>query len=214
MRTRFSLAGLWPCALAAVIGLLVAPFAGAAEPPSSFNTFEITPYVGYMAGGEFEESGGADLDLDADTNLGVIFNVAADHWRRYELLYSNQGAKVDGSAPFDMDVEYLQIGGIVSHPMAERAIPYFGITVGATRFSPEAAGMNNETEFSFTVGAGLHIPITDHIGVRFDARAFVTLLDGDSEIFCASDNGAACRVRAKSDTFLQYAAALGVTFGF
>jgi hypothetical protein len=204
-----------PTCLPALALLLAAPLATAAEVGETFNTFEITPYVGYMAGGEFEDAlDGSERDLDAEANLGLIFNVAADHWRHYELLYSTQSAELDGVQPFDVKVQYLQVGGIVSHPLAERAIPYFGLTVGATRFSPDAAGLKDETEFSFTVGGGLRIPITDRFGVRLDARAFVTLLDGDSEIFCVSANGAVCDIRTKSDTFLQYAASLGFTVGF
>jgi hypothetical protein len=59
------------------------------------------------------------------------------------------------------------------------------------------------------------VPITDHIGVRFDARAFITLLDTDGNFFCVSDSGGgACAIRAKSDTFLQYSAGLGLIVGF
>jgi hypothetical protein len=115
----------------------------------------------------------------------------------------------------DLDVQYLQIGGTVSNPDAERVIPYFGLTVGAARFSPDAAGLSDETKLAFSIAGGLKVPITERIGLRFDARAFVSLLDTDGNIFCVSDNGVgACRIRTKSDTLLQYSAALGVTVGF
>ena len=52
-------------------------------------------------------------------------------------------------------------------------------------------------------------------GVRFDARAFATVLDSEGDLFCVSEGGAGtCSIRAKSDTFLQYAASLGVVIGF
>lgn len=189
--------------------------AAAADESSGYNRYEITPFVGYMAGGEFEDpTDGSERDLDADTNFGVIMNIAADPWRHYELLYSNQSTQLDGVTTLDMDVQYLQIGGTVSHPDATHAIPYFGITVGAAQFSPDETGLDDETELAFTVGGGMRIPVTDNIGIRFDARAFITLLDGDSEIFCVSSEGATCAIRTKSDTFLQYAASLGVTIGF
>lgn len=201
--------------MALVSAVACASTAIAADGPTQYNTFEFTPFVGYMFGGEFEDPvDDSERDLDADTNLGLIFNIAADPWRHYEFLYSNQGTQLDGVTTLDMDVQYLQVGGTVSHPEATRVIPYFGITVGATQFSPDETGLDDETEFSFSVGGGLRVPITDHIGVRFDARAFVTLMDGDSEIFCVSSDGATCRFRAKSDTFLQYAGSLGVTIGF
>ena len=81
--------------------------------------------------------------------------------------------KVDGVEPFDMDVEYLQFGGTVSYPDTEvtHVIPYFGMTVGAARFSPDGAGLDDETKFAFTIGGGVRIPINDRFGVRLDLRA-------------------------------------------
>jgi hypothetical protein len=199
------------------VALLGAAAAAAAEEPSQgYPNFEITPFVGFMAGGEFEDPmDGSDRDLDDDNNFGVILNAAVDQWRHYELLYSKQSTQIGGATPTDLDVQYLQIGGTVSNPDAERVIPYFGLTVGAARFSPDVSGLDNETKLAFSIAGGLKVPITERIGLRFDARAFVSLFDTDGNIFCVSDNGVgACRIRSKSDTFLQYSAALGVTVGF
>lgn len=181
------------------------------------NTFEVTPFIGYMGGGKFEDpTDSSDRDVEADTDWGLFLNLNADSpERQYELFYAQQGTAVEGAVPLDMDIKYLQIGGIVNFTDVERAIPYFGITVGATQFSPDETGLDDETNLSFTVGGGVKIPITDHIGLRFDARAFVTVLDSDSDIFCVSDAaGATCRIRAKSDTFVQYALGLGVVAAF
>jgi hypothetical protein len=210
-RSPASWRGLIP---AAVLVFAATPVLGAEE-PGEYNRFEITPFVGHMFGGEFEDAtDGSERELDADTNFGVIFNFAEDTWRHYELLYSNQGTQLDGATTLDMDVQYLHLGGTVSNPEARHVIPYFGITFGATQFSPDGTGLEDETELSFTVGGGVRVPITEHIGVRFDARAFITLLDAESEIFCVSAAGATCTIRAKSDTFTQYAASLGVVVGF
>ncbi|HEX7114678.1 MAG TPA: outer membrane beta-barrel protein [Steroidobacter sp.] len=195
--------------------LALARPAAAAEEERRTNAFEITPFFGYMAGGSFEDPvDSSDRDLDADTSFGVIMNAAVESWRHYELLYTRQSTELDGAEPFDMDVDYLQIGGIVSHPAAERVIPYFGLTVGAARFSPDEPGLDEETKFAFSAAGGLRVPITDHFGVRLDVRAFVTLLDTDGNLFCVSSEGLTCRVRAKSDTLLQYSATLGVTVAF
>jgi hypothetical protein len=198
----------------ALLWCLASP-ARAADPQSPTNDWEFTPFAGFTAGGEFEDpADGSDRDLDEDSNFGLIVNAAVDEWRHYELLYATQSTSVDGAAPFDMDVQYLQIGGIVSHPDATRVIPYFGLTVGAARFSPDAPGLDDETKLAASVAGGFRVPITDHIGVRLDLRAFVTVLDTDGDLFCVSDAGATCNIRAKSDTLLQYSAALGVTVGF
>ena len=147
------------------------PAAAQSQDYEDYALFEITPFYGYMAGGEFENpSTNTDRDLDENNNFGVIFNAAVDQWRHYELLYSTQSTEIDGTLPIDLDVQYLQIGGTIANPDAEHVIPYFGITVGAARFSPDQSGLDDETKFAFTVGTGLKIPITPHIGVRLDAQ--------------------------------------------
>lgn len=202
-------------AVVAALLCLAAPVWAAEPPQQHTNDFEFTPFVGYMAGGEFEDpTDASDRDVDEDSNFGLIVNAAVDSWRHYELLYSSQSTQVDGTTPIDMDVQYLQIGGTVSHPDATRVIPYFGMTVGAVRFSPDAAGLDDETKIAFSVAGGFRVPITDHIGVRLDVRAFVTVLDSEGDLFCVSAEGLTCAIRAKSDTFLQYSANLGVTVGF
>jgi hypothetical protein len=199
------------------VTLLAAAGSAFAQPPSEdYSSWEITPFYGYLAGGEFEDpTTNTDRDLDEDNSFGVFFNAAADQWRHYELFYVKQGTSIDGTVPMDLDVEYLQVGGTVSYQDADTVIPYFGMTLGAARFSPDAAGLDNETKLAFSIGGGFKVPITDHFGVRFDARAFISLLDTDGNLFCVSDNGVGtCAIRAKSDTFLQYQAALGVVIGF
>ena len=200
---------------AAALLLCLASPAQAADPPQHTNFWEFTPFAGFTAGGEFEDpADGSDRDLDEDSNFGLIVNAAVDDWRHYELLYSTQSTSVDGATPIDMDVQYLQIGGIVSYPDATRVIPYFGLTVGAARFSPDAPGLDDETKLAASIAGGFRVPITDHFAVRLDLRAFVSVLDTDGDLFCVSDGGATCNISAKSDTFLQYSAALGVTVGF
>jgi opacity protein-like surface antigen len=200
---------------AAALLLCLASPARAADPPQHTNFWEFTPFAGFTAGGEFEDpANGSDRDLDEDSNFGLIVNAAVDDWRHYELLYSTQSTSVDGAAPIDMDVQYLQIGGIVSYPDATRVIPYFGLTVGAARFSPDAPGLDDETKLAASIAGGFRVPITQHFAVRLDLRAFVSVLDTDGDLFCVSDGGLTCNISAKSDTFLQYSAALGVTVGF
>jgi hypothetical protein len=202
----------------ALTAILVAAMpARAADDQRRHNEFEITPFVGYLSGGDFEDpADNTERDLDDAGDFGIIFNAAAagDYWRHYELLYAQQGTQLSGVTTPDVDVKYLQIGGIVSNPDAVHVIPYFGLTIGGTQFSPDEIGLDDETKLSFSVAGGLRIPITDHFGLRFDVRAFVTLLDSDGDLFCVSSSGLTCRIRAKSDTFVQYSGALGFVVGF
>jgi opacity protein-like surface antigen len=202
-------------AVASSLIVVAAPAQADEEPPS--NNFELTPFIGLMAGGSFEEpSTGDERDVEDDTSYGIFFNIVADvPERQYEFFYTKQGSVVEGGVPIDLDTEYLQLGGSVAYPQSRHVIPYFGMTVGATRFSPDLAGLDDETKLSFSVGGGMKFPITDRIGIRFDARALITLLDNDSEIFCVSvPETATCLIKPESDTFIQYMGSLGVSFGF
>jgi opacity protein-like surface antigen len=204
-------------AVAALFGCFACGAAAQAQEEPHVNTFEITPFFGLMAGGSFEDpSDGSDRDVDSDTSFGVFLNLTADvHERQYELLYAQQSTVIQGGVPLDLDLQYLQIGGTVSYPQSPHVEPYFGVTVGAASFSPDAAGLDDETKFALSVGGGVKFPITDHIGIRLDIRSFVTFLQDDSEIFCVSVPAtASCLIKPKSDTFVQYTGSLGFSVGF
>jgi hypothetical protein len=80
--------------------------------------FEITPFIGYRTGGQFEEiNGDAEFKLTESEFLGFLFSVAANANGQYEFLYAQQSTKVDSAGlfvsnpRFDLDVEYYQFGG-------------------------------------------------------------------------------------------------------
>jgi hypothetical protein len=201
----------------AVASLLSGGQAAAAEAAAMSTTrYHITPFAGYAFGGDFEDpTDASERSLDEDVNWGVFFDIADEPWRHYEFFYSQQSTQADGAEPLDMDVQYLHLGGTVSHPDAVHAIPFFGLTVGAARFSPDGPGLKDATKLSFSVGGGVRVPFTDHLGLRLDLRAFITLFDESTTLFCASGaQGGTCRISAEGDTFLQYSASLGVTFAF
>jgi opacity protein-like surface antigen len=211
-----SLAAVLGWAMAAATMLAFGAAAHAQETERT-NIFEITPFVGFMAGGGFEDPAtGAERDVEDDASFGIFLNLMADTpERQYELLYVKQSSAVEGVAPMDLDVQYLHIGGTVAYPQSQYVMPYVGATIGATWLKPDMPGLDDETKLSFSFGGGVRFPITDHLGIRFDVRAFLTLIDDDSEIFCVSNPpSAGCSIRPKSDTFIQYTGSLGVSFSF
>jgi hypothetical protein len=121
-------------AAAALCGLASVSYAQTQTEP---NTFAITPFFGWMAGGGFEEPGtNAERDVDEDLGFGIFLNLMADvPERQYELFYAQQNSTIEGTVPVDVDVQYLQIGGTVAYPQSEHVIPYFGLTIGGTRLS-------------------------------------------------------------------------------
>jgi len=203
-------------ALACLLGAAPAHAQQGDDPP--INEFEFTPFLGYTVGGEFEDpNDGDDRDLNPAASFGLLVDFTTDDpTRHYELLYSNQSTDIEGTPKLDLDVQYLHIGGVIDFiPENRRAIPFVAGGLGATLLSPDRSGLDDETEFSLSIGGGLKIPLSDRIGIRLDARAFITFLDSDTSVFCVSaPPTAACDIRAKSDSFVQFTASLGITAGF
>lgn len=180
--------------------------------------FEITPFIGYRLGGDFDVEGASGgTDLDDHSSFGIALDLRADPGSQYELLYSRQAANLESDSPLGalgVDVEYFHIGGTLLVGEAPRLRPYIVATAGLTRFSPEPDGADDDTRFSFSLGAGLRVPVSPRFGLRLEARGYLTFMDTDSSVFCVSAGGAVCAIRASGSTFFQYEVLAGAAVAF
>ncbi len=196
----------------------VAPLGASADEPPRF---EITPSVGYRAGGEFEvlnpETTTDDtIDLDAGVSYGVDLGLYRDESSFYELLYSRQESGFDSPTAGSVDVatEYLHFGGTLLFPDEYWFVPWLSLTIGATRLDPSGGGYDSETEFSGSLGGGVRLPVNDRISAALGVRGYVTLVDSDTAIFCVGSGDLNCLVRTSGSTFFQGEAFLGLNFRF
>jgi opacity protein-like surface antigen len=185
--------------------------------------WEVTPFVGYRMGGNFDLEGSpsaSKVDLDDHGSFGLAVNLfsSGDKSESYELFYSRQEASVAKSsplAPFDLNVEYLHLGGTLVVNDELPLEPYIVGGLGLTRFSPQTGNGGDDSRFSLSLGGGLKLPVTKRFGVRLEARGYVTFVNSDSAFLCVSDSqGAACGVRVKGDSFIQYELLAGAAFAF
>ena len=95
---------------------------------------------------------------------------------------------------------------------AEKVRPFLSGGLGATHFVPHGSGKNQKTYFSLSLGGGVKIPISGHVGLRFEGRGFMTILPDSTEIFCVSSGGAACVVQVQGDVLGQILLMAGITF--
>jgi opacity protein-like surface antigen len=180
--------------------------------------FEITPFGGFRGGGNFDVQGSnQDVDLKSDNSLSLGLAYRIDHGQQYELFYGRQETKLDSGSPFgqlDLNVEYLHLGGTVVTNDERRVAPYIVGGLGVTRFTNDTSD-SEETNFSLNVGAGLRIPFNPHFSLRLEARGFLTFMDTQSQIFCATGSfGGACAIRGSGDAFFQYDVMAGAAFAF
>jgi opacity protein-like surface antigen len=186
--------------LLAASALLLAALPAAAQPYGPPETsFEITPFGAYRFGGEFDS---VDFDddffdlIDVEVDDGAAFGVAFDArlggglflelWasRQETELTENAGIFLPTEALFDLEVDYYH-AGILYEWRPGQAHPFFAASVGATRFSPDAPGLDDLVRPSFSLGGGVKLMFSDNVGLRLEGRLVTTLVEEDDEEFCS-----------------------------
>src|SRR5262245_9209198 len=173
--------------------MAVAP-AGAQEPPFRF---EVTPYAAYRVGGEFEPQeaepkAAGGFELHEGNAEGLIFDIRTSEGNgQWEVLYAHQATELETQSSFvggptlDIDVSHFQFGGTYLFDVDNHAIaPFLSLTAGLARFEPRLDGADAENYFSWSLGGGVHLRADKRIGVRLEARAFSSIIDDDSSVFC------------------------------
>lgn len=190
--------------------------------------FELTPYAAYRFGGELEsaeDDAGAtrDFALGDSRAYGLIFNIRTDAANaQWEVLYARQPTEIETQATFaggpllHIDVDYLQFGGTyLFDDKSDRTIPFIALTAGIARLDPGVAGMHAETYLSGSIGGGVQLRADRRVGVRLEARAFGSLVDSDSELFCLTGPEAnVCALALDGTALFQLEARAGVVFRF
>ncbi len=180
---------------------------------------QVAAHAGYRAGGGLEDmTTGEDRDFDEGGSFALAFELRYRKGddRFYQLWYSRQESAVaDALGQYDVDIEYLHLGGTLPIGEHERVQPYFAAGLGATRFSSPEPGSSDQTRLSGSLAIGLAIPLAEHAALRLEARGYLTAVDSDRAIFCRSDNGGGfCRIVASGSTLFQAEVLAGIAFRF
>ncbi|MBT8148881.1 MAG: hypothetical protein HKO71_03700 [Pseudomonadales bacterium] len=160
------------------------------------------------------------LGVDSGESLAIIVNRLQETRGRDRLYYELYAAKTRSSLDIRqqsggqrqhvrMPVHYLQIGGSyeIAQPYTSLA-PYLGATLGLARFEPE--GQSALDKLSLGLAGGFRWPLTQHLGLRLDARAIATFFSVDSSFFCAGG----CVARVDGDVWWQYQLSAGLALRF
>jgi opacity protein-like surface antigen len=207
---------------AALCALCGASAAHAAEDTTPARPkFDIMPFGGYVFGGSVRnDATDTKIDVNDGGSFGISLRMRPSYDKEWELFYSNQSTDVPasggtgGTPAFDIDIEYLQFGGSYFPSKYEYA-PYIIGGLGVTRFSPDGAGLSDESDFSIMLGFGIRFPFSEHFAVRLEGRGFLTFVDPDVAFFCSSSaSGGVCAISADGSTYFQFETLLGVSFAF
>jgi hypothetical protein len=151
-----------------------------------FNTFELTPIVGYRYGGTVYASETnlftRDVDVASHMNYGVNFGIPIAGGMKLELMVNRQNTHfTSGSGLFeaddniaDFDVTYYHAGLQVPFRVSRNATPYFIISGGIANLRPDIQGVSAENKFSASFGGGVKLPFSNNAGVRLEARGYFT----------------------------------------
>ena len=206
------------------MGTAVAP-AAAQEPPLRY---EITPYFAYRVGGEFEPQqaepkAAGGFELHEGNAEGLIFDIRTSEGNsQWELLYAHQETELDtqpslvGGPTLDLDVSHFQFGGTYLWRVESPGIaPFLSMTAGLAAHAPPLAGADAETYCSWALGGGVNLRPDKRIGVRLEARAYSTIVDDSSALFCAfTGTVSSCAVFVEGDQLYQFEARVGLVARF
>lgn len=209
-----------------LLGLALLGPAAAADEPRGWHG-EVTPFIGYQMGGEFDADDdvagtSADVEIDDAAGYGLIVNFPAEYNTEWEIMLSRQSTSLDTAGLFspgepvldDVDISYIQAGGTYLFN-DEWARPYFGATIGVSRFDPDASGFSSETFFAFGVGGGYKLAPTSRIGLRLDARVLGSLVSSDEAVFCrSSETGSGCLIAVSGSVVWQWLVSAGLIVRF
>jgi opacity protein-like surface antigen len=230
-----------PYAVRAVLALLLAlavrappahaQYAPAYRPPPPPEPrFAITAMTGYQVNSNVDiygTYGSGQLRIDDGESFGAAITAAVRPGSKVELLWTYlptqaqvawYGGGSSSSKPFDMSLNYFQIGGqqTVSRGKVQ---PFFGATVGAAWYSAHAiettAGSvvlqpTDTWRFAFGLGLGADVFLSKNVALRLEARTLMPVYFS-SGAFYSGPGGTAVAVNG-GVPFIQGNFSAGLTF--
>lgn len=182
---------------------------------------EITPLLGYRAGGEFIDT---DINkkhtINSSETYGLIVGWPYGKGKDLELYYSHQSSdlnSVNVTLPstasvvnLPLTIDYLHIGGTAPISESKNYKSFVSGGFGFTYLSPSLSSLQSDLRGSFSIGIGAKLPVTNNIALRLEARGLATLYNSNSALFC---NGG-CSLTVNGSLFLQGEVFAGLAIKF
>ncbi|HKQ22987.1 MAG TPA: hypothetical protein VJT81_00915 [Burkholderiales bacterium] len=178
----------------------------------------ITVYGGYRGGGTLtDENTGMSMSVHSDASYALAVDIGVDHQTQIQLFYGHQDTVLSSAifAPtvnnFELSLDYFHVGGSYFFEQVGTGV-YVVAGIGATYARPDRDDLNSETFLSANIGMGYMLPLGKHVGLRFEARGYGTLINNESTLFCGNNTG--CIATFKGDALYQGEALAGLSIRF
>ena len=206
----------------AALALGLTAFAPLALAQVRSGTVEISPFAGYLFGGNFPRGSNAlftnrvDVDdhLTYGASIGYFLTSATEleaRWTRTQTRFANHGSNQvfgntsPGPRLPDLTIDYFMAYGTF-HFGHQRAVPYVTFGLGAARLDPgdvtiycsqittpcPTLNPSTSTRFTAALGGGVKIYANPHFGFRFDGRYYGTYLNSRNRCDVFADGHSFC----------------------
>ena len=182
----------------AFAGALVALTWSAVPATAQTHKVELTPFVGYMFGGEVNVWNGS-MSVKDDMNYGLVLNFVLNRQAELQASYTRMDTELVydewqvGKRPiYTTSVNVWQFGGQYRFNPTATVRPFFSGTLGFTHYSvgdqldADAPQMSSETFFSMVFGGGVKIFPSERIGIRLAGHLYSTILSSGSGFWCGT----------------------------
>jgi hypothetical protein len=158
------------------------------EPGVQQQAVQLTALGGWGFGGSVRDTA---LEESRSFKAAPVFGGALDFrigqgWNA-ELYYSRQKSQLGGglTPSYDITIERYLVG--LQEEKGDEHVRWFGtLWLGGTRFVPGLDAFGSETKFTGGVGLGAKAFFTRNVGLRFEARGFYTLVNGEGGVLCSN----------------------------
>jgi len=100
---------------------------------------------------------------------------------------------------FDLDVDYLQIGGGYEPPR-QGVRPYVTVAAGLGRFGADPGHVDDSTGLSGSIGGGFKLPLSKKTLFRLEARGWAMVTSSSTAVVC----GPGCSVSFSGEGWWQF----------
>lgn len=205
-----------------LVAALVLFAASPADAQTRRDSIELSPYAGYIFGGELDAGSSGfpqSTDVDDDGGFGLRLGYNVNDVFGIELSYLHENTELISEGDLfepdrhlaDMDIDMLE-GAMLFHMGNNRIRPFFSMGLGMTRMELDREGTTSDTRLRSSLGGGLKLYFARQFGFRFDVKSHFTWVDGgDGGCYDTRDHYDDC---GDGDVLMQTEVSAGFVFAF